>query len=286
MKKLIALGLSLLVILGAAGCSSSAQPESAPGFDGAIDSGTSSGGAPSRDDENGLDAGDRQVVMTAFAELAADNPADAAEGLVALVERNQGRVEQKSVYKDIAAVPVSAYLVLRVPSGNLNPVLDALEDFGSVQLLEVGSSDVTATVIDLDARVVALETSVARLLDLIENSRNTSDLIEIEYALTQRQSELDALKSSLAYYRDSVSYATVSVNIYSVDIARQSPPANIWQGLVVGWQSLIGFLGNSLIAIGIALPWLIFLGAPLAAVAWLALRARRIKLAEQHEAKK
>jgi hypothetical protein len=286
MKKLIALGLSLLVILGAAGCSSSTQSESAPGFDGAVDSGTSSGGGPSRDDENGLAVGDRQVVMTAFAELAADNPAEAAEGLVSLVERNQGRVEQKSLYKDIATVPVSAYLVLRVPSGNLNPVLDALEDFGSVQLLEVGSSDVTATVIDLDARVVALETSVARLLDLIENSRNTSDLIEIEYALTQRQSELDALKSSLAYYRDSVSYATVSVNIYSVDIARQSPPANIWQGLVVGWQSLIGFLGNSLIAIGIALPWLIFLGAPLAAVAWLALRARRIKLAEQHEAKK
>lgn len=280
MKKLWLLSVGLVLSLGLSSCSMAASSPDLvnPGYD--------TGGSSGNEDVSGGDksegfaptdgsSSDRSVIKTASAYLTAENPATAAAEVVALSDSKLGRVDQRTVLTDADGVPYQASLVLRIPTDSLEAVLDQLPSIGQVQSLEVGASDVTVTVRDLEARVAALDTSVTRLLDLLSRAATTSELIEIESALTQRQAELDGLKSTLSYYRDAVSYATLSVTIVTEQDALPNTPDNFWEGLVAGWQGLVAFGEGLLISSGVALPWLIALGAPAAAITVLLIRRLR-----------
>jgi hypothetical protein len=276
MRRIISLGVGLLVIFGVVGCAGSSQELITPDFNqGTTNDGIDTGGSFEEGGADGNDTGDREVIKTAVADISSNDPAKSASELGKLVNFYLGRVDQKNLYTDIDGVSIRATLVLRIPAEKLDNVLDTLGDFGAVQLLEVGSTDITVSVRDIEARVIALETSVTRLLDLLNSATSTSDLIEIEYALTQRQSELDGLKSTLNYYQDAVSYATLTVNIFTEDQAPENPPDNFWEGLVAGWQGLVGFLSGLVVASGLVIPWLIFIGIPLGILIWWLIRRNK-----------
>ena len=274
------LSLGLLLVFGSVGCSGISDSGSvvSPSYPDELGNGGSNLGAnPELGSDAELRTGDREVISRAFADLFSENPAKSADELSQLVERYQGRVEQKNLYTDFDGVPIRATLVLRVPPDKLGSVLDALPDIGAIHLLEVESTDVTVSVRDFEARVLALETSVGRLLELLERATTTSDLIEIEYALTQRQSELDGLKSTLNYYLDAVGFATLTVNVLTQDQSPINPPDDFWQGLVVGWQSLVGFLSGLVVVSAIAIPWLGLIIVPLSLLTWWFIRGKKMK---------
>jgi len=278
MKSFIKFGVGFALIFGLVACSNSGQESITPDYvGGTSQDGGEATGIPGENSGKGLSKSNRQVIKTAVAELSAANPSEVADSIAAIVESNMGRLDQNNLYTDADGFPIQAMLVVRIPSEKLNLVLDSLKELGSVQLLEVGSTDVTVSVRDIEARVQALETSVSRLLDLLNNSTTTSDLIEIESALSQRQAELDGLQSTLNYYRDAVSYATLTLNIYTEDAAPENPPDNFWEGLFAGWQGVLFFLTLFVIASGFVLPWLAIFGIPLGVLFWW---LNRLKIAK------
>ncbi len=221
----------------------------------------------------------RSVIQTGDVSIRVDDPAKSAEAVTALAEDLGGYVQSQTIgdaggYGDGGyAGDGGASLQLRIPSERLDEAFRRFADIGHLTSQSRSSDDVTAEHVDLQARVKALETSVARLTKLMAAADSTADLLEAENALSQRQQELDGLRAQLKSLEGQVSEASVSVTLH-VETALPGGPANFWEGLVAGWDSLGTAGAGALVLVGILLPWLA-LAAAIGAIVLLVVRARR-----------
>ncbi|WP_063060466.1 DUF4349 domain-containing protein [Nocardia sienata] len=219
---------------------------------------------------------DRKEVVTGTVDLTADDPVAAAQTLVDRVAELDGRVDQRTENPGTADDDPHANLVVRIPATDTDAFIDGLSDLGEITQVSTNRDDVTLQWQDLDARITALRASVDRLRDLMARAANTADLIAAEEALADRQAELDSLTGQRRYLDDQISLSTLTVDIQSTaEKTGEDGPANFWDGLVDGWNSLFDWLKGAVVFIGQALPWLVFLallGAIVGAVLGLARR--------------
>ena len=250
--------MALAVLVGCSGPSSSDSSGAGGGADegagvpGAVPG--DSGGAPAVDSNT-----DRQVVTTASAFVTVEDPADGAQQVSELVESAGGRIDERSEQAASGKNGLegaSADLVVRVPADALTDLLDNLEDVGDVSSVSVSRSDVTATAVDLDARISALETSVARLQALMEQAGSVEDLLAAEATLSERQAELESLQSQRALLADQVELSTLSVHLEPFGVAPAGGPEGFLDGLGTGWRALVTVLAAALVVLGVLLPWL------------------------------
>ena len=146
--------------------------------------------------------------------------------------------------------------MVRVPSDALTGVLADLEDLGDVANVSVSRSDVTTTAVDLDARISALRTSVARLQSLMEGAATTEALLAAEDALSKRQQELESLQSQRALLADQVELSTLTVHLVPFGVAPPGGPDGFLDGLGTGWRALVTALSAAVVVLGVLLPWL------------------------------
>jgi hypothetical protein len=265
----VAVTLALVLV---AGCSGSSGDESGSTAEG--------GGAGAVADEGGAPAdadAERQVITTASASLVVDDPADAAQEVSERVESAGGRVDERTEYAatgDDEDEGSSADLVVRVPSDALTGVLADLEDLGEVASVSVSRSDVTAQTVDLDARISALQTSVARLQTLLDEAPSTEALLAAEGALSGRQEQLESLQSQRGFLADQVELSTLRLHLQQPGVAPVGGPDGFVDALGTGWKSLVSAAGAAVIALGVLLPWLV-VGAVIAAAVLVPLRRAR-----------
>lgn len=227
-------------------------------------------GAP----EGGDSSVDREVVSTASISLTAGDPIAVADEAVDVVLAVNGHVDRRTDNPVEDNRQGSAQLVLRVPSGDLDKTLTELKSLAELVRSSLNQSDVTTQVADLDARIAALQTSVTRLLTLMSQATTTGDLIALESALSERQSELDGLRAQRDSLTDLVDYATVEMFITTPGAVVGAAPGDFWGGVVVGFQSMIAFFGGLLVVLGVLLPWLIPFGLLALLIVWLVRRTR------------
>ena len=226
---------------------------------------------------------DRQVVTTASASLAVEDPADGAQRVSELVESVGGRVDERTVQAgsgDDGIEGAAADLVVRVPASALTGVLADLEDLGDVGTVSVSRSDVTTTAVDLDARISALQSSVGRLQALMDGAATTEALLSAEKALSERQERLESLQSQRALLADQVELSTLTVHLEPFGVSPAGGPDGFLDGLGTGWRALTSALGAAVVVLGVLLPWLV-VAAVVAAVVLVPLRMARRRAAVQ-----
>jgi hypothetical protein len=229
----------------------------------------SSGSAPAADAA-------RQVVTTATASLAVRDPADSAQRVSELVGSLGGRVDERTEQAASGGNgTASADLVVRVPAAALTGLLADLKKLGDVTNVSVSRSDVTATAVDLDARISALRTSVARLQGLMQNAATTDALLAAEKALSDRQANLESLQSQRALLADQVELSTLTVHLGPVGVAPAHGPRGFLEGLGTGWRALVTTLGVTVVVLGVLLPWLALVAFVATAALVLLRRVRR-----------
>ena len=259
------MALALAVLVGCSGspartrAARTAGPAAAPAFPSPPPPGIGEGAPTVPGDTDP----DRQVVTTATAFLAVEDPADGAQRVSELVESAGGRVDERSEQAgsgEDGGEGASADLVVRVPADALTDVLADLKDLGDVASVSVSRSDVTASAVDLDARISALQTSVARLQALMDGAATTEALLDAEKALSDRQGELESLLSQRALLADQVELSTLSVHLEPYGVAPPGGPNGFLDGLATGWRALGTALGATLVVLGVLLPWLALAG--------------------------
>lgn len=222
---------------------------------------------------------DRQVVQTASVTMTVEDPADGARRVSVLVESVGGRVDERTEQAASGDDAGTADLVVRVPANQLTDVLADLEDVGEVDTVSVSRSDVTATAVDLDARISALRTSVARLQGLMDDAATTEALLAAESALADRQEKLESLQSQRALLADQVELSTVTVHLAPFGVSPAGGPDGFLDGLGTGWRSLVSALGSAVVVLGVVLPWLVLAALITAAVLVPARLVRRRRTA-------
>ena len=106
-------------------------------------------------------------------------------------------------------------LVLRVAAESLDEVLDKLSALGQVSSQNITSSDITAEYYDIQSSLVQYREHEARLLELIDEAKNISDLLQLEDELNRVRIEIDSLEGRLRYYDQVTELSKITVNLYS-----------------------------------------------------------------------
>lgn len=227
----------------------------------------------------------REVISTARADVAVADVADAAAALTALAEKQGGYVTSTQVpgagaADDSTLSSRSGWVSIRVPADALTDTIDALAEIGEVRESAVSQDDVTATAIDLRARIDAAQASVDRLTELMAQSGSVSELIEAEVALTDRQAELESYTQQLASLEDQVAMSTLDVTLTPRQSTGQAEPNRFLDGLLTGWNGLVASLNALIITVGFLLPWAVLAGIVLFVVRIVIRRRRRARTIE------
>lgn len=222
---------------------------------------------------------DRAVVVDGTVVVTADEPITVATSIVTAVETAggyvDGRSESQGSEREGGEGSVErARLTVRVPPGEVQPMIDALRGLGEVTSVDLTSTDVTTQVADLDTRISAKKVAIVRLEELLSSAGTVADLLAVEGELTTRQSELEQLLTEQAGLDDLTAMATLEVSVYATDQAREqeSEVSGFFGGLTAGWDALLGALGAAVTVVGVLLPWLVVLGAVAAAAQWIVRR--------------
>lgn len=267
-RTLMAVLAAVVVVAPLAACSANQSESSigvAPatsGFDGAVDMAQLETGS-SESARAQLDAS-ASVIRSGDISIETPDPATAAEEVAEIASGLGGSVESQTVSEASEWSPATATLMLRIPADRFDDAFEALDGVGEVRSQNQSSADVTLQHVDLHARVEALQASVDRLTELMSGAATTSELIEAESALSQRQQELDGLSAQLDSLENQVAYSSIWVTL-GAKSALPGGPKNFWEGLVAGVESIIAAGAGGLVLLGILLPWVIALGV----IAWI-----------------
>lgn len=195
----------------------------------------------------------------------------ALDAVLAKVSQMEGYVESQSVSGGSAGSGRHRYanLTLRIPANVVDGFVEEVAGLTNLVSSSRNVQDITLTYSDTAGRVTALETEQARLLELMEQAENMSDLLEIEARLTEVRYQLENYVSTLRLYDNQVDYATVSLYISEVEKYTPVEEPGFWQKITSGLSDSIVNLGETIVA---SITWLIIdlpYLAVIALVVWL-----------------
>jgi len=245
---------------------------------------TEGGGVAADPGKAAVEDSSREIITTAEVRLRVADVQKAADAITALAAAHGGYVESADIGaregETDASMPAppreagGGWISIRIAAADLEEVLTALGDDGQVLRSSVSRQDVTATAVDLRARIDATQASVRRLTELMAKSGSVGDLISAESALSERQAQLESYQQQLKTLDEQVALSTVTVQLSERTTATEADPAGFGDGLLAGWNGLVATLNGLVIAIGFLLPWLV-IAAAVVLVVWLIRRRRR-----------
>jgi hypothetical protein len=216
---------------------------------------------------------DRQIIRSGYLSMRVEDVRRSAAEVRGLATAAQGLI----VSEEIGASGDSAYATIQaqVPAQGLDRFIEQVSDLGTVDTLNLSASDVTAQVVDLDARIDALRTSINRLTQLLAQASRIEDLLAIETQLAQRQAELDSLTAQRTYLADQVAMSTLTVSLAPLTEVPDVEAPGFLQGLKSGWATFVSVVMVGVTAVGFLLPWLLLLAIASIPIAIILVRHSR-----------
>jgi hypothetical protein len=178
---------------------------------------------------------------------------------------------------------------IRVPASRFDETMDRLAALAvSVSSRSESAQDVTEEYVDLGARLESLETARQRLLEIMEEARNTEDLLQAEQQLTQREAEIESIEGRMQYLEQSARLSSIGIDlepyVLNQPVGDRWRPAETARRAVDALLDGLRGLGNFAIFFGIAiLPWLVAVGVVIYVVVWVVRRRGRARDAGQGE---
>lgn len=205
----------------------------------------------------------------------------AVEGMVAEMRAQGAYVVSGDEYGGTGGAQPHVTMSIRVPAMHFDQTMDLLADMAvEVTNRNESAQDVTEEYVDLEARLESLEAARQRLLQIMEESRSTKDLLEAEQQLTQREAEIESIKGRMKYLSQSAQLSSIWIelepHILSQPVDDEWRPAETVRRAVQALLAGLRGFGDFLIFFAIAiLPWLILVVLVISVVVWLVRRRVR-----------
>ena len=154
----------------------------------------------------------------------------------------EGYVEDQDIYNGSnydARRRRNANLTIRIPAEDVSHFTEAVSGIANVVSTNVSREDITLTYVATESKVTALKTEEARLLELLAQAENMSDLLEIEARLSDVRYELEQHSSQLRLYDNQVDYATIYLFISEVQEYTPVAEKTVWERIRDGFADSI-----------------------------------------------
>ena len=164
-------------------------------------------------------------------------------------------------------------MTIRIPAEKLADFLQHVEGVSNVVSKEQSQENVTLQYVDTESRMAALQAERDRLMELLEQAGDLSDLLKIEERLTEVLYELESTTAQLRSLDNQVSYATVELFIDEVTAYTQTQEQTVWQRIGSGFVKNIRRIGDDLVDFFV---WLVTYSPQLIIIAAIAFVVVRI----------
>jgi hypothetical protein len=234
----------VVVALAAAGCGSAASgPRLAPVGNGVGTAGAAvpAASAAARNDEspgggtgggNGNNAGapaalkdSALIVRTGSVQVQVTDVAGAMARARDAVTAAGGYVGGSRQERD--GDKIVATVTYRVPVDRWESTLDAIRGLGKVMGESTDSAEVTAQVVDLDARIRNLKASETALVGYAASAPKVTDLLEIQDRLTSTRSQIEQLTAQKQNLENQAALSSLTVT-FGVEIVAVTQAAERW----------------------------------------------------------
>ncbi|HJT63403.1 MAG TPA: DUF4349 domain-containing protein [Candidatus Limnocylindria bacterium] len=200
---------------------------------------------------------DRSIIRTGEITIEVENVPETVGEVRALAVELDGFISNsfQGEIEDMAT------LTMRIPADRFDNAIAAIHDLdGEVKAEATNEQDVTAVVIDIEARLENLRAAEVEYRELLDRAETVEDILAIQNQLFAVRGEIEAYEAQLEYYTDQVDLATLTVSIIPVpqpveQASEDFDPAAIVQEALA---SLVSF-GQWLVSAGI---WLLIVGIP------------------------
>lgn len=196
----------------------------------------------------------------------------------------QGYVEMRESYNGaMGNVRRSRHveMTVRIPADQLDAFLSHVGENAHVVSTNETVDDITLTYVATESHMNALKTEETRLLELLKQAKNMSDLLQIEQRLTEVRYDLERITSQLMVYDNQVDYSTVNLTVSEVrEYTEVTEPETVWERIGSGFgdslESLGEFFVDLFVFLIVALPYLAVIGV-VVLVTVLIIRKKRKK---------
>lgn len=225
---------------------------------------------------------DRKVIKTAYIEL------EVEEGkfenilfrLTALAEQNGGFISNTQSYSDPDGNLTSGRITIRIPHDQYNSAIDKIKNMGTVKSISISGQDVTQEYTDLESRLRNLEAQQEILLDLMKQSKNVSDSIEVQRELSYVQGEIEVIKGRMNYLDNMVSFSTIEIYLFEPEPIRTVPGWGFLEAIKRGLRGAVNVFNGMVVFLMVTSPvWILIV--IILIIIWSVIRARRRRRAKK-----
>ena len=259
MKKNRLIALLVVLVMTAsmlAGCGASsvnkdmAMPEAAAPMEAPMKNGMVMGSGAMRDTASVPQESGQKLIRRVNIDAETEDLEALLENLGSQIAALDGYIENQELYNGSSYASYrhrSANLTVRIPADKLDSFVQQVKGVSNVVSYNESQEDVTLTYVSTESRIKALETEQERLLELLAQAQNMSDLLEIEARLTDVRYELESVTSQLLVLANKVDYATVRLYISQVKEYTEVEEQTVWQRITTGFKGNLKDLGESLV---------------------------------------
>ncbi|MEL6128281.1 MAG: DUF4349 domain-containing protein [Cyanobacteria bacterium J06628_4] len=200
----------------------------------------SSPGEPPNDTD--VTAGQPQLIKRAQLSLVVDSIDDSLKSASQLIRAQQGDILDLQD-NQIEAIQRTAYLRIRVPQANLDPLLEALGELGTVQQQGLSAEDVSTQIVDAQARLRNLRKSEESLLKIMERSGEISHVLEVSQELGRVREQIEQIDARVQNLQTQVRYSTIDLTLAAA-VAAQPIGRPLGETIGATWRDATQSVGD------------------------------------------
>ncbi len=152
----------------------------------------------------------RKIIYTAGLTMESDDPSVIYNNVI-------DNLDTYDAYIESAQINTTRYVVrIRVLSTNFTEFVEEIKTTGDVVSFSKTSDDITNSYSTFEARKLALETQHTRILELIEVAVDLEDILILEDARFEIETELNQIGASLANYDSLIDFSTINLTINKI----------------------------------------------------------------------
>ena len=206
---------------------------------------------------------DRMVVKTAELGVRGEDVRGSAEEAGRVAERFGGEILSSRIYA--GSGPVTADLVLSVPSGEFEAALDELRGLGErVTTDTVEGQDVTEEFVDLESRERNLLAAEESLLALYDRAESVEDTLTVERELTDIRGQIEEVRGRIQYLERRTATSEIILHLEPVAPAPTTEPWSAASVAARAWVASLDVLQAAATAMISAVVFCWWLAPPLA----------------------
>jgi hypothetical protein len=198
------------------------------------------------------------VIKNASLSIVVEDPVVTMDLISSLAEGLGGYVVSSNLFQvqlDSGVEIPQASITIRVPAESLDQALvDIKSGAGQVLRENVSGQDVTQEYTDLGSRLKNLERAEEQLVEILEASYSTDEVLSVYNRLVEIREQIEMIKGQMQYYEQSAALSSISVDIQANEAVQPLRIGN-WQPVGVA-KSAIQALINTFKVFANALIWI------------------------------